>query len=90
MQVTFPKLSTLIPTVKATGDRNVFLVVSRHTGEFKWTVDMESNAGLGRCNCPDFEKNKNRNCWHIVQCRYLIATAAMHSVIKLYGIREKN
>jgi len=63
------------------------MVTSRKNGDFRWTVDMENRAGLGKCNCPDFEKNKNPDCWHLVQVRKFVATVAIQSIIYKYGIR---
>ena len=69
--------SELCPTVKPTHDRNVFKVTSRsHLGTYH-RVDGEARFGLMACNCDNYVKGNNPNCWHILQVRKFVACVAM-------------
>ena len=74
-------ITELCPTVEPTKDRSVFLVKSRSTGK-RWRVDAESRYGLMSCECPDFNLNKNRECYHIWQVRKFISIVAMQGIIR--------
>ena len=63
-----PEAKELVKKVYEMG-RLSYRVESFTNGMRTYTVDMEENQGLGMCDCPDHEKNKNTNCKHIQACR---------------------
>jgi hypothetical protein len=75
----------LVPAVHPTGDRGVFLVRSRSNRKKDWRVDIEARAGLCRCECPDFEKNRNYDCWHVQQVRKYVTCAAAQRMSSAAG-----
>jgi hypothetical protein len=73
--------TTLCPNVRATKDRNVFEVRSRSKEKW-WRVDSEAKHGLSECQCPDYQMNKNRECYHIWQVRKFVTIVAMQGSLK--------
>ena len=57
-------IASLFPDVSRNGDRLVYFVKSR-TEQGEWKVDKEKRMGLGECECPNFQKGGNRECWHL-------------------------
>lgn len=72
----------LCPNVFATKDRNVFLVESRSEPGVRRRVDAEARFGLGSCNCLNFTKGNNWNCYHILQVRKFVMCVAMQAAVK--------
>jgi hypothetical protein len=70
------------PNVKPTGDKNIFLVRSRSSPNVWRRVDAQGRFGIGICNCPDNQKNKNPSCHHIQSVRGWIMQVTMYSEIK--------
>lgn len=67
----------LCPHVRPTKDRNVFLVTSRSEPGVARRVDGEARFGLGSCECKDYTKGNNWNCYHIQQVRKFVMCVAM-------------
>lgn len=71
-------ITTLVPNVRPTADRNVFEVKSRSTNKW-WRVDADAKHGTGICACPDFQMNKNQWCWHNDQVSRWVRIVAMQA-----------
>ena len=82
-------VTELCPTVTPTKDRSVFLVKSRSSGK-SWRVDAERRFGLMSCECPDFNLNKNRECYHIWQVRKFVSIVAMQGIIMSHENQTAN
>ena len=64
-----------------TNDRLTYLVKSR-SGDGEWKVDHEKRMGLGECNCPNFEKGGNKECFHMRRVNAFMACFLAQEVMK--------
>lgn len=46
---------------------------------------MEKRHGLGECNCPNFQKGGNTDCWHLTQVRKYLSVRIAQKVIQSYS-----
>lgn len=78
-------LHSLFPDVKPLADRLCFSVKSR-TRSGEWRVDKETRMGMGSCECPNFQKGGNVDCFHIKRVdKYMACESAQRQMLETLG-----